>query len=203
MSFHPLMSYDERFHKSERKLADEGPPFELTPERRAKLDELLAKYPPDRKRSAVLAALYLVQEQAGYLTANGMRHIAPILDMTPAEVEDVATYYVMFYREPVGKYVLQVCRTLSCALMGAERVTEALSEKLGIKVGETDASGLFTLLEFECLGACDRAPVVMVNNEQWHECLKPEDAGRLVDEIKAKGNRAFNGCHLDVELRHP
>jgi NADH-quinone oxidoreductase E subunit len=203
MSFHPLMSYDERFHKSERKLADEGPPFELTPERRAKLDELLAKYPPDRKRSAVLAALYLVQEQAGYLTANGMRHIAPILDMTPAEVEDVATYYVMFYREPVGTHVLQVCRTLSCALMGAERVTEALSEKLGIKVGETDASGLFTLLEFECLGACDRAPVVMVNNEQWHECLKPEDAGRLVDEIKAKGNRAFNGCHLDVERRHP
>ena len=86
----------------------------------------------------MLAALYLVQEQEGYLTANGMRHVAGILDMTPAEVEDVATYYVMFFREPVGKYVLQVCRTLSCALTGAERVTEALSEKLGIKVGETD-----------------------------------------------------------------
>ena len=88
-----------------------------------------------------------------------------MLDLTPAEVEDVASYYVMFYRAPVGKYVLQVCRTLSCALLGAERVTEALSEKLGIGVGETDASGMFTLLEFECLGACDRAPVVMVNNE--------------------------------------
>jgi NADH-quinone oxidoreductase E subunit len=199
MSFHPLMSYDERLHKSERKLADEGPPFEFTPERRAQLDEIMSKYPPDRKRSAVLAALYLVQEQAGYLTANGMRHIAPILDMTPAEVEDVATYYVMFYRERVGKYVLQVCRTLSCALMGAERVTEALSEKLGIRVGETDPSGMFTLLEFECLGACDRAPVVMVNNELWHECLKPEDAGTLVDQIKAKGAAALSGCHLDVE----
>jgi NADH-quinone oxidoreductase E subunit len=201
MSFHPLMMYDERFHKSERKLADEGPPFTFTPERRRELDEIITKYPSDRRRSAVLAALYLVQDQAGYLTANGMRHVAEILEMTPAEVEDVATYYVMFYREKVGKYVLQVCRTLSCALMGAERVTEALSEKLGIKVGETDPSGMFTLLEFECLGACDRAPVVMVNNEHWHECLKPEDAARLVDAIKAKGDAAFSGCHLHVEAR--
>jgi NADH:ubiquinone oxidoreductase subunit E len=114
-------------------------------------------------------------------------------------VEDVASYYVMFYREPVGKYVLQVCRTLSCALMGAERVTEALSEKLGIGVGETDPSGMFTLLQFECLGACDRAPVVMVNNEQWHERLKPEDAGRLVDQIRATGEAALSGCHLRIE----
>ncbi len=156
---------------------------------------MLTKYPPDQKRSAILGALYLVQEQQGYLTANGMRHVAGILDMTPAEVEDVATYYVMFYKEPVGKYVLQVCRTLSCALMGAERVTEALSEKLGLKVGETDASGLFTLGEFECLGACDRAPIVMVNNEHWHEKVRPEDAGKLVDEIHAKGEKAFTGCH--------
>jgi NADH-quinone oxidoreductase subunit E len=199
MSFHPLMLYDERFHKSERKLADEGPPFTFTPERRRQLDEILTKYPPDRKRSAVLAALYLVQEQEGYLTANGMRHVAELLEMTPAEVEDVATYYVMFHKEKVGKYVLQVCRTLSCALMGAERVTEALSEKLGIKLGETDPSGMFTLLEFECLGACDRAPIVMVNNEYWHECLKPEDAGKLVDAIKARGDAAFSGCHLHVE----
>jgi len=200
MSFHPLMVYgSEKFQKSTRAVVDEGPPFALTPERRAMLDDVLTKYPPDRKRSAVLAALYLVQEQQGYLTGNGMRHIAPLLDLTPAEVEDVATYYVMFYREPVGKYVLQVCRTLSCALNGAEKVTEALSAKLGIGVGQTDASGMFTLLEFECLGACDRAPVVMVNNELWHESLRPEDAGRLVDEIKAKGDAAFSGCHLKVE----
>jgi NADH-quinone oxidoreductase E subunit len=199
MSFHPLMMYDQRFQKSERKLADEGAPFTFTPERRAQLDEILTKYPPDQKRSAVLAALYLVQDQIGYLTANGMRHVAPILDMTPAEVEDVATYYVMFYREPVGKHVLQVCRTLSCALMGAERVTEALSEKLGIKVGETDKSGLFTLMEFECLGACDRAPIVMVNNEHWHERVRPEDVGKLVEEIKTKGEKAYSGCHLEVE----
>jgi NADH-quinone oxidoreductase subunit E len=199
MSFHPLMMYDERFHKSERKLADEGAPFTFTPERRAELDEIIAKYPSDQKRSAVLAALYLVQDQVGYLTANGMRHVAGILDMTPAEVEDVATYYVMFYKEPVGKHVLQVCRTLSCALLGAERVTEALSEKLGLKVGETDKSGMFTLLEFECLGACDRAPIVMVNNEHWHEKVRPEDVGKWIDDIKARGEKAYSGCHLVVE----
>ena len=200
MSFHPLMAYDPaRFQKSERKVADEGPPFTFTPERRARLDEALTKYPPDQKRSAVLAALYLVQEQQGYLTANGMRHVAPILDMTPAEVEDVATYYVMFFKEPVGKYVLQVCRTLSCALAGAERVTEALADKLGIHPGETDPSGMFTLMEFECLGACDRAPIVMVNNEHWHEHVRPEECGRLVDDLRSKGDGALTGCHLKVE----
>jgi NADH-quinone oxidoreductase E subunit len=199
MSFHPLMVYDQRFQKSERKLVDEGPAFTFTPERRAALDEMLTKYPSDQKRSAVLGALYLVQEQQGYLTANGMRHVADILDMTPAEVEDVATYYVMFYKAPVGRYVLQVCRTLSCALNGAERVVEALGEKLGIKVGETDPSGMFTLQEFECLGACDRAPVVMVNNEYWHETLTPENCAKFVDDIKSRGEAALSGCHLTVE----
>ena len=200
MSFHPLMIYDrQRFQQSERRLAEEGPPFTFTAPRRAALDELLTKYPPDRKRSAVLAALYLVQEQQGYLTASGMRHVAGILELTPAEVEDVATYYVMFFREKVGKYVLQVCRTLSCALAGAERVTEALAEKLGIHPGETDPSGMFTLLEFECLGACDRAPIVMVNNEHWHERVMPEDCSKLVDDLKARGDAALSGCYLRVE----
>lgn len=200
MSFHPLMIYEpERFHRSERKLMDEGAPFTFTPERRAKLDDMVTKYPPDRKRSAVLGALYLVQEQQGYLTAAAMRHVGEILDMTPAEVDDVASYYVMFYKERVGKYVLQVCRTLSCALAGAERVTEVLSEKLGISVGETDPSGMFTLLEFECLGACDRAPIVMVNNEHWHEKVTPEGCSKLVDDIKARGVDALSGCYLEVE----
>ena len=200
MSFHPLMVYDPtRFQKSERKFAEEGPPFTLTPDRRAKLDEILTKYPSNQKRSAVLAALYLVQEQQGYITGNGMRHIAPLLDLTPAEVEDVATYYVMFFKEKVGKYVLQVCRTLSCALNGAERVTESLAEKLGIQAGETDPSGMFTLLEFECLGACDRAPIVMVNNEHWHERATPESCAKLVDDLKARGTDVLSGCFLDVE----
>lgn len=200
MSFHPLMPYGtERWHKSERTLTEEGAPFTFTPERAATLEEICSKYPPERRKSAVLAALYLVQEQQGYLTANAMRHVAEFLRITPEDVEDVATYYVMFYKAPVGKYVLQVCRTLSCALAGAERVTEALSEKLGIKVGETDASGLFTLVEFECLGACDRAPVVMVNNEHWHEKATPDSCAKLVDDLKARGVSVLSGCHLKVE----
>jgi NADH-quinone oxidoreductase subunit E len=194
------MVYDPaRFQKSERERLDEGKPFEFSRERRAILDDMLTKYPSDQRRSAVLGALYLVQEQEGYLTANAVRHVAGILNMTAAEVEDVATYYVMFFKERVGKYVLQVCRTLSCALNGAERVTEALSDKLGIKAGETDPSGMFTLLEFECLGACDRAPVVMVNNELWHEKATPESCSKLVDDIKSRGGAALSGCHLKVE----
>jgi NADH-quinone oxidoreductase E subunit len=188
-----------RFQRSERKVIEDGPPFAFTARNRAALDDLLTKYPPDRKRSAVLAALYMVQDQQGHLTGNGMRAVAELLEMTPAEVEDVASYYVMFFKEKVGNYVLQVCRTLSCALAGAERVTEALSEKLGIHPGETDPSGMFTLLEFECLGACDRAPIVMINNEHWHERVRPEDVGRLIEEIKTKGNAAYTGCHLKVE----
>ena len=199
MTFHPLMPYKEGFQKSDRVLMEKGEPFTYTPERAAKLEEICGRYPPEQRKSAVLAALYLVQEQQGYITANAMRHAAQFLRITPAEVEDVATYYVMFFRAPVGKYVLQVCRTLSCALGGAERVTESLSDKLGIKVGETDASGMFTLLEFECLGACDRAPVVMVNNEHWHEHATPESCGKLVDDLKSKGLAALTGCHLLVE----
>jgi NADH-quinone oxidoreductase E subunit len=199
MSFHPLMPYGERWHKSDRELMEEGQPFAYTPERAAKLEEICGKYPPEQRKSAVLAALYLVQEQQGSITASAMRHVAEFLRITPAEVEDVTTYYVMFYRAPVGKYVLQVCRTLSCALAGSERVVEALSEKLGIGLGETDASGMFTLLEFECLGACDRAPVVMVNNEHWQEHVTPESCSKLVDDLKARGVSALSGCHLDVE----
>jgi NADH-quinone oxidoreductase subunit F len=200
MSFHPLMVYDpKRFQQSERRLVEEGAPFTFTPERRAALDTLLTKYPPDRKRSAVLAALYLVQDQQGHLTANGMRHVAGILEMTPADVEDVATYYVMFFREKVGKYVLQVCRTLSCALAGAERVVEELEHTLGIKRGETDPTGLFTIMPMECLGACDKAPVLMVNNDHWHECLAPHQAAGMVGRLKTDGLKALGGCHLDIE----
>jgi NADH-quinone oxidoreductase E subunit len=199
MSFHPVMLYGEGFHRSDRVLLNTGDPFTYTPERAAELEAICGKYPPERRKSAVLAALYLVQDQQGYLTANALRHVAQFLRITPAEVEDVATYYVMFFKAPVGTYVLQVCRTLSCALGGAERVVDALSEKIGIKVGETDPSGMFTLLEFECLGACDRAPVVMVNNEHWHERATPESCSKLVDDLKARGVAALSGCHLHVE----
>src|SRR5262245_27332719 len=147
------MAYDATFHKSARQLEDEGPPFAYTADNRARFEEIVKRYPPDRRRSAVLPALYLAQYQQGYITANAIRHVAELLGITRADVEDVVSYYTMFYTKPVGKYVLQVCRTLSCAVNGAGRVTEALVEKLGIKPGETDGSRTFTLLEGECLGA--------------------------------------------------
>jgi len=199
VSFHPQMEYaPAQFHRSERKLADEGPPFAYTPENQAKFDENVTHYPPDQRKSAILYALYLAQGQQGYLTGNAMRFVAQQIGCSKADVEDVVSYYTMFYTKPVGKRVLNVCRTLSCALLGAERVTEALSQKLGIKPGQTTPDGEFTLIEVECLGACDRAPVVMVNDD-WHERLAPEKAGQFVDDLKARGSAAFTGCHLKVE----
>jgi NADH-quinone oxidoreductase subunit E len=192
------MAYDATFHKSSRKLEDEGPAFVFTAENRARFDAIVTRYPPDRRRSAVLPALYLAQHQQGYITANAIRHVAEVLGITRADVEDVVSFYTMFYTRPVGRFVLQVCRTLSCALNGAERVTEELAATLGIKPGETDPSGTFTLLEVECLGACDRAPVVMVN-DAWHECHKPEDAGKLVNDLRTRGEAALSGCQHLVE----
>jgi NADH-quinone oxidoreductase E subunit len=198
VTFHPKMAYDATFHKSKRQLEDEGPAFAFSPENRARFDEIVARYPPEQRRSAVLPALYLAQYQQGYITANAIRHVAECLGITRADVEDVVSFYTMFYTKPVGKFVLQVCRTLSCALNGAGRVTEALEDKLGIRSGGTDPDGTFTLIEVECLGACDRAPVIMVN-DAWHECQKPEDAGKLVDDLRARGERALSGCHHVVE----
>jgi NADH-quinone oxidoreductase subunit F len=202
MSFHPAMPYGtEQWHRSQRVTLPEGPEFSFTPANRAAFEAFAAHYAPEHRQSAVLHALYLAQEQQGYISANAARHVAEVLGCTTADVEDVVSYYVMFHRTPVGKYVLQVCTTLSCALAGAERVVEELEHKLGIKAGQTDPTGMFTIQRFECLGACDRAPVVMVNNDHWHEVLKPEDTAALVDTIKTQGLKGLNGCHLQVEHR--
>lgn len=199
MSFHPHMDYaPARFHRSARTLAEAGEPFAYTAENQAKFDENVTRYPADQRKSAILFALYLVQRQQGYVTGTSMRFVAEQIGCTAAEVEDVVSYYTMFYTKPVGKYVLNVCRTLSCALLGAERVTESLCERLGVRPGETTPDGEFTVIEVECLGACDRAPVVMVNDD-WHERLSPEQAAAFVDEIRAKGPAALTGCHLHVE----
>jgi NADH-quinone oxidoreductase subunit F len=186
----------EQWHRSQRATLPEGPEFAYTQENRARFEEFAAHYAPQNRVSAVLHALYLVQDQQGYITNNAVRHVAQVIGCTTADVEDVVSYYVMFHRGPVGKYVLQVCTTLSCALAGAERVIEELEHKLGIKVGETDPAGLFTIQQMECLGACDRAPVMMVNNDHWHEHLQPEQVGGLVDRMKADGLKALNQCHL-------
>jgi len=200
MSFHPQMPYGTpQWHRSERVLADEGPPFAFTPENRQKLEEIASHYPPERRVSAVLPALYLVQEQQMHLTGNAMAHVAEVIGCSRAHVEDVASYYVMFFTKPVGKYVLQVCRTLACALNGAEHVTAELCRQLGVAPGGTDAAGEFTVMEMECLGACDRAPVVMVNNEHWHECQSPEAIQALIRDLREKGVAALTGCHHTKE----
>ena len=180
MSFHPKMVYGATFQKSTRSLMEPGEPFACTPDRLARFETIVQRYPPDRRRSAVLPALYLVQDQQGYITAHSMRYVAELLGITAADVEDVVSYYSMFFTRPVGSFVLSVCRTLSCALNGAERVTEEIRETLDIKPGETDKTGTFTLLEVECLGACDRAPVMMVDGD-LHTDLNPQ----RVDEVLA------------------
>src|SRR5262245_54527357 len=195
------MAYDATFHSSARYPLHEGPPFAHTAENRGRFDVIVTRYPPDQRRSAVLPALYLVQHQQGYITANAIRHVAPLLGITRADVEDVVSYYTMFYTRQVGKFVINVCRTLWCALNGAERVTEALRETLRIAPGQTDAAGTFTLVEVECLGACDRAPIVMVN-DAWHEHLRPEDVPKLIDDLRSRGEAALSGCHHVVERQN-
>jgi NADH-quinone oxidoreductase E subunit len=190
------MDYGRGHQQSARALPEEGPPFAFTPENRAKLDEIFTRYPPEQRKSAILAALYLVQGQQGYITRNGMAHVAEVVGCTSADVEDVVSFYTMFYTRPVGRHIVQVCRTLSCALLGAERVTEEFARVLGLAPGETDADREFTLIEVECLGACDRAPVVGVN-DHWHECQRPEDVEGLVRGLREHGPAALTGCHLE------
>ena len=202
MSFHPQMEYaPARWHRSERKLAEPGEEFRYTPENQAKFDELVTHYPPEQRKSAIIYALFLVQQQQGHVSGASMRFVAEQIRCTTADVEDVVSYYTMFYTKPVGKYVINVCRTLSCALLGAERVTEAIGEQLGIGPGQTTADGMFTLIEVECLGACDRAPVVMVNDDYWHERLQPEQATEFLDGLRARGVSSLTGCHLCVEKK--
>ena len=199
MTFHPRMDYASGHHKSTRRQpVDDGMPFAYTEENRARLEEIARRYPPERRQSAILPALYLVQRQKGFITLSSIAHVAEVIGCTAAEVEDVVSFYTMYYTRPMGRYVLQVCRTLPCALRGAERVTEALASALDVEAGHTDASGTFSLLEVECLGACDRAPVVLVN-DAWHECLAAEDVRALVEALRANGEAAVSGCHHRVE----
>lgn len=196
MTFHPKIDYRE-LHRSKRQMAiDDGKEFVYTAENRERLEAIAARYPanPVGRRSAILPALYLVQRQLGYVSLNAIAHVAEAIGCTSADVEDVVSFYTMFYTRPVGKFVVQVCRTLPCALRGAERVTEELMEAIGTEANGTDPTGTFTLMEVECLGACDRAPLVMVN-DSWHECLAPEEARKLADDLRARGEAALTGCH--------
>ena len=147
---------------------------------RRKAEELIERYP--KPRSAMLPLLFLVQAEEGYVSPSGVAEVASLLGVTKAEVGAVATFYTMYHRRPAGKYVLSVCRTLSCALRGSDDVTDALLNRCGIELGGTTPDGMVTVEEVECLAACDGAPVVQVNYENY-ERLSPEDAVHLVEAL--------------------
>jgi NADH-quinone oxidoreductase subunit E len=158
-------------------------PVELSADIRAEIDRWVAKYPPDRKSSAVMAALRIVQEKHGWLTDELIEAVADYLEMPAIAAQEVATFYSMYDLKPVGRHKLCVCTNISCLLNGAERVVEHLERKLGIKAGETTPDGKFTLKEVECLGACVNAPMMQVGRE-YHERLTPEKLDELLKELK-------------------
>ncbi len=166
--------------------------FAFTPENKALADRIVAKYPPGRQASAVLPLLDLAQRQVGgWLPRAAMDHVAAALDMAPIRVYEVATFYTMFNLKPVGKYLLQVCRTTPCWLRGSDKLTETCQRKLGIALKETTADGKFTLVEVECLGTCANAPVIQINDD-FYEDLDPLKLERLLDSL-ARGKPAAPG----------
>ena len=145
------------------------------------LDAVLKKYPS--KRSAVIQALYLAQEEHGYLTEEVMREVAGLLDMDPTEVLSIAGFYTLLHEKPVGKYVLHVCNDLPCALRGADEFLDHVCKRLGVEPGETTEDGLFTVEPVMCIGACHRAPVMQVNLE-FHENMTVEAVDELLEKLR-------------------
>ena len=154
-----------------------------------KIDREIAKYPPDRKQSAVMAALTIAQDEKGWLSTETMDFVALYLGMPPIAVYEVATFYEMYNTAPTGKYKLTLCTNLPCALHDAAKAAEHLQQKLGIGFGETTPDGLFTLKEGECFGACGDAPVLLVNNKRMCSWMRPEAIDRLLAELAAEGGR--------------
>ena len=141
------------------------------------------------KRARLLTALYIAQEQEGYLTPEALKRVAERLDVPEAEVYSTASFYTLFRTEPVGRYVIQVCTGLSCYLVGgAERLVDYLEQKLGIKTGETTPDGLFTLETVQCLASCGTAPAMRVNDELY-ENLTAEKVDVLIDQLKVRAER--------------
>ena len=156
----------------------------LTADSLAKIDLAVAKYPADRKQSAVMAALTVAQDEAGHLSAQVMDFVAGYLGMPPIAVYEVATFYAMYDVRPVGKHKLCICTNLPCALSGAADAAEHLKKKLGIDWNETTADGRFTLKEGECFGACGDAPVMLYNNKAMLSFMTPEKIDRWLAEAK-------------------
>ncbi len=159
--------------------------FAFTPENEAKIKQILAKYPAGREQSAVMPMLDLAQRQSGgWLPRAAIEVVADRLTMPFMKVYEVATFYTMYNLAPVGKHLVQVCRTTPCWLRGSDAITDTVKEKAGIGIGETSADGQFTLVEVECLGCCSNAPMVQINDD-YYEDLTPESMAKLMDDLKA------------------
>lgn len=151
------------------------------------IQSVLAKYPPDQKRSAVMPLLYLAQREQGYVTRQSMQNIADILDISTTEVGSIIGFYTLYYDQPGGKYRIQVCTDLPCALRGADTFLENLCENLGIRVGDTTSDGLVTVENVMCLAACDHAPMFQVQTGDglaYHENQTLESALRYIESLR-------------------
>jgi len=158
--------------------------FDFTPENYKKVENVLGKYPGNYKRSGIIPLLDLAQRQhGGWLPYAAMRKVADIVEVPEMEVIEVATFYTMFYREPQGKYLLQLCGTTPCMICGAQDIKKTVENHLGIHEGETTSDGLFTLVEVECLGACANAPMIQMNDD-FYENLTPETTIELLEACK-------------------
>ncbi len=147
----------------------------------AEVDAILAKYP--NKRSATLPLLFLAQSVEGYVTEEGMRDVAAVLGLTPAEVLAVASFYTMFKKTPQGEYLISVCRNISCTHRGGRKVLKALEDRLGVAAGEMTPDGRFSLEAAECLATCDGAPAIQINYEDFYN-VTPDAAVGLVDSLE-------------------
>jgi NADH-quinone oxidoreductase subunit E len=155
-------------------------PFALSPDSERKLKEILERYPT--KMAAVLPLLHLCQEQAGYVSDEVIEFVSKRLDLSPAHVKGVVTFYTLYNQHPVGKHQVWVCRTLPCALRGAYDVIEHCEKRLGIKCGETTADGKVTLRTAECLASCGTAPMMQVD-KAYHENLSRERVDAILNEL--------------------
>ena len=161
-------------------MSGDSPKFEFSPEILSRANAHMAKYPENRQASAVLPLLDLAQRQnGGWVSREAMAYIAGLLDMAEIRVYEVATFYTMLNLNPVGKYLVQLCRTTPCWLCGSDDLRNACKDELGIGVGETTDDGMFTLVEVECLGACVNAPMVQINDDFYEDL----SAGRLKEII--------------------
>lgn len=147
---------------------------------RKEILEVTKRYP--EKRAALLPALHVLQREQGWISREGMKEVAALLALRPADVLEVVTFYTMFNQKQIGRHHIQVCRNISCALLGARRITRHISGKLGIEVGESTPDGRFTLSEVECLGSCGTAPMLMLNDE-YHENLTEPRVDEILDDL--------------------